>query len=226
MNDEESSLTARAAVHAALSDVHRLAIVDELALSDRSPSELRSLLGIPSNLLAHHTRVLEQVGLVEQSASDGDGRRRYLRLTPGASTDPRLAVLRARNVVFVCTHNSARSQLAAALWNAGHPVRATSAGTHPRDAVHPAAVAAGERAGVDLSAARPRALDELGEDPDLVITVCDRAHEELAGNPWRQLHWSLPDPSKDGRRRAFDGSVAQLRRRIANVGPAVVPAGT
>jgi ArsR family transcriptional regulator, arsenate/arsenite/antimonite-responsive transcriptional repressor / arsenate reductase (thioredoxin) len=221
-----ADLEARAAVHAALGDPHRLAIVEQLAVSDRAPSELGEWLGIESNLLAHHLRVLEGVGLVERVVSDGDRRRRYLRLrsqhvVPFVGPAP----VEARTVVFVCTHNSARSQLAAALWNTAHPVGAASAGTHPAAQVHPYAVAAGAAAGVDLRRAVPRSLDDLEAEPDLVITVCDRAHEELSALRWRELHWSVPDPAADGRRTVFDATVRRLLDRIARLGPSVVPAG-
>lgn len=67
-------------VHAALGDPSRLAIVDQLTGSDRSPQELQELLGVPSNLLAHHLDVLAAAGLIERSRSSGDGRRRYVHL--------------------------------------------------------------------------------------------------------------------------------------------------
>src|SRR5918996_3720375 len=76
----EMSLAERTAIHGALGDPHRLEIVDELAMSDRSPSELGASLGIGSNLLAHHLRVLEEVGVVERLASAGDAPRRYVLL--------------------------------------------------------------------------------------------------------------------------------------------------
>ena len=78
------TLEMRAARHAALGDPVRLAIVDELSVSDRAPVELRRRLGIESNLLAHHLDVLERVGLIERSRSSGDGRRRYVHLVPDA----------------------------------------------------------------------------------------------------------------------------------------------
>ena len=213
----DSALTARAARHAALGDPTRLAIVDELACADRSPGELRRRLGLGSNLLAHHLDVLEEVGLVERSRSSGDGRRRYVHLLADA-----LAELGERPSVpvgpalFVCTANSARSQLAATLWSdlTGHP--AASAGTHPAGAVHPRAAAAARRAGLDLSGAVPRSLDELDELPELVVTVCDRAHEEL-DPPQRWLHWSVTDPVPVDTDAAFDEVVDQLRDRIGAV---------
>ncbi|HZB42718.1 MAG TPA: helix-turn-helix domain-containing protein [Ilumatobacter sp.] len=224
-SEQNPRLRARAAVHAALGDPYRLAIVEALARSDRSPSELADHLGIQSNLLAHHVKVLEDVRLVERVVSGGDRRRRYLRLRateiqPFVVPEP----YHACNVVFVCTHNSARSQLAAALWNQRHAVPAVSAGTQPAEGVHPRAVEAGARAGLDLRAARPRSIDDLDVDPDLVITVCDRAHEELAASSGNILHWSVPDPARDGRRTVFDATVRRLTERIAVLAPTVFPA--
>lgn len=207
----------RARRHAALGDPSRLAVVDELALSDRSPVELQAVLGIPSNLLAHHLAVLEEVGLVVRHRSSGDGRRRYVHLVPGAlaSIGPRHDVPLGR-ALFVCTHNSARSQLAAVLWErlVGQP--ATSAGTQPATAVHPGAIASARRAGLDLEHASPGRLDDVVKLPKIVITVCDRAHEDLADlvdhGDW--LHWSIPDPVPVGTRAAFDSARDELRRRI------------
>jgi ArsR family transcriptional regulator, arsenate/arsenite/antimonite-responsive transcriptional repressor / arsenate reductase (thioredoxin) len=207
----------RARRHAALGDPTRLAIVDELAASDRAPVELQRLAGIASNLLAHHLDVLEQVGLITRSRSSGDGRRRYVHLNRDALEDlvPGHRVS-AQVALFVCTHNSARSQLAAALWTqlTNHP--ADSAGTRPALRVHPGAVAAARRCGLDLTDARPKRLTDLDARPALVVTVCDRAHEELDPDPaW--LHWSIPDPVAAPRRAAFDATVTELRARITGL---------
>jgi len=158
--------------------------------------------------------VLERVGLIARTRSSGDGRRRYVHLHREALDDliPG-AHLTAEPALFVCTHNSARSQVAAALWRELTGAPATSAGTHPAERVHPEAVAAARRAGLDLSAARPRRLDALDERPALVVTVCDRAHEEGVAKPgW--LHWSVPDPVPVGTPAAFDAAVVELRQRI------------
>src|SRR5438045_6327838 len=105
-----SELVARARVHAALGEPSRLAMVDALTLGDASPGELGAALGLPTNLLAHHLSVLTDAGIVERSRSEGDRRRTYLRLRPDtlAALTPAAAQPVAR-VVFVCTHNSARS---------------------------------------------------------------------------------------------------------------------
>jgi protein-tyrosine-phosphatase len=209
----ELTVVERAERCAALGDPGRLAIVDELVGSDRSPVELRHLLGMESNLLAHHLDVLEHAGVIERSRSSGDGRRRYVHLRPEALS----GVLPRRRVapggaLFVCTRNSARSQLAAALWTSLTATPASSAGTHPADRVDPGAVAAARRARLRLGSARPRSIDDVGELPPLVVTVCDQAHEELRPPPaW--LHWSVPDPV-GGSEADFDAAVAELRARI------------
>ncbi len=125
-------------MHAALADPARLLITDTLAEGDASPSELAAMLAMPSNLLAHHLRVLEQAGLIARHRSEGDRRRTYLRLVPGAldtlASPPARA---ARRVLFVCTANSARSHLAAALWRRASKVPAASAGHPPRGGDRP-----------------------------------------------------------------------------------------
>jgi len=211
------SLEDRARLHAALGERARLAIVDELVTSDRSPAELGDRLGVRSNLLARHLDVLEGVGLIVRTRSAADGRRKYLRLRP-----ERLAIVYPvtppvpRRVLFVCTQNAARSPLAAVLWQhcTGRP--AVSAGTSPAGRVHRGAVSAARRAGTSLDAVVPRRLDEAHdlEAGTQVITVCDHARESTAvGDDW--WHWSLPDPAVDGTRQAFDDTVARLRQRIA-----------
>ena len=207
----------RAGVHAALGEPVRLAIVEQLAVSDLAPSVLSARFALSGNLLAHHLDVLERVGLIERRVSSGDRRRRYVRLRRHVLGDlvvgPRR---RGGRALFVCTQNSARSQLAAALWRQRTGHDATSAGTHPADRVHPGAVAAASRAGLDLRSARPRALEPRHLEVDLVVTVCDRAHEELDA-PFDWLHWSIPDPAEVGTKRAFDATVADLDRRIGAI---------
>src|ERR1035438_2672364 len=158
MNTEQmADVTARAAVHAALADPARLLITDTLAVGDVSPSELAAMLGMPSNLLAHHLHVLEQAGLLTRRRSEGDRRRSYLRLVPGALDSlSRPPARRARRVLFVCTANSARSHLAAALWRRASKVPAASAGTHPAAAIAAGAIAAAGRHHLPLRRPQPR----------------------------------------------------------------------
>ena len=147
MNTERNGeLERRAAVHAALADPARLRITDTLADGDASPSELAAMLAMPSNLLAHHLGVLEQAGIITRRRSEGDRRRTYLRLIPGALDQPGGLPARAgRRVLFVCTANSARSHLAAALWRQASTIPAISAGTHPAAAIDPGAIDAAQR---------------------------------------------------------------------------------
>jgi protein-tyrosine-phosphatase len=224
MNTESTGeLGRRAAVHAALADVARLAITDALAEGDASPSELAALLGMPSNLLAHHLRVLEEAGIVARRRSEGDRRRTYLRLIPGAlgglGAPPAHA---ASRVLFVCTANSARSHLAAALWRQASRVPAASAGTRPAGALAPGAIDAAVRRRLPLPRLRPRHIGDVQADGDLVVTVCDLAHEELAGAA--ALHWSVPDPVPVGDAESYDAALADLDRRVRLLAPRVTSA--
>lgn len=213
----QPTLEERANVHAALGDPSRLAIVDQLTTSDRAPHELQQRLGIPSNLLAHHLDVLEAASLIERSRSGGDGRRRYVHLN--AAMLERLHDRHPappRTALFICTANSARSQLAAALWQSLTGAPAGSAGTHPEARIHRGAIAAGRRVGLDLRDAVPTPLGAIDLDPAVTITVCDRAHEELEPGPdW--LHWSIPDPVPIGTAAAFDTTIIELRSRITTL---------
>jgi protein-tyrosine-phosphatase len=205
-------------VYAALGDPARLRIADILSVGDASPSELAAVLDMPSNLLAHHLKVLREVGLVSSHRSQGDGRRHYLRLADRAlvpgSAEP---VATPARVVFVCTANSARSHLAAALWRRASHVPAASAGTHPGDRIAPGAVEAAARHGVPLPRVRPRAITDVVTEGDLVITVCDLAHEEL--RVAAELHWSIPDPVSVGSPEAFDAALADIESRVLSLVP-------
>lgn len=219
--ESNETLKARSALHAALGEPARLAIVDELMVSDRSPGELVDRLSMPSNLLAHHLDVLQQAGVVTRSASAGDGRRRYVRLVRPSPVGATVEAP-AGEVVFLCTHNSARSQLAAALWRRRTGGRAVSAGTMPADRVHRGAVAAARRVGVSMHGVEPRRLGALPGGAQ-VVTVCDLVHEELAAGPdW--WHWSIADPVAEGSAAAFDAVVRELEARIAAFVPAQRPA--
>jgi protein-tyrosine-phosphatase len=207
-------------MHAALADPARLRVTDTLADGDASPSELAGLLAMPSNLVAHHLRVLEETGLVTRRRSEGDRRRTYLRLVPGAleaGTGPETRT--AQRVLFVCTANSARSHLAAALWRRVSAVPALSAGTHPASAIDGGAIDAARRHDLPLPRVRPRHLSEAQHDGDLVVTVCDLAHEELNG--LAAVHWSVADPVRGGTPVAFDAALAELDRRVTRLAPRV-----
>ena len=216
--ERNSSLARRAAVHAALADPARLAITDTLLAGDASPSELAGMLAMPSNLLAHHLHVLEQAGVITRRRSEGDRRRIYLRLVPGALDSVAAPPTRtARRVLFVCTANSARSHLAAALWRRASTIPAASAGTHPGSAIDPGAIAAARRHRLPLPRLRPRHIGEVQHQDDLVVTVCDMAREELGGQA--AVHWSVPDPVPVGDPASFDAAVADLSDRVGRLAP-------
>ncbi|GIJ10937.1 helix-turn-helix domain-containing protein [Micromonospora andamanensis] len=224
MEVELSSLAARARVHAALGDPARLAIVDALTLGDASPGEVAGRLDMPTNLVAHHVKVLTQAGLVAKVRSEGDRRRTYLQLLPdtlAALATPRLTGV--GRVVFVCTHNSARSQLAAALWRHRTRGAAASAGTQPAARVHPRAIAVAHRHQLDLDPAGTAHVADVVRSDDLVIAVCDNAHEGLTDQLRPRLHWSVPDPARVDTDEAFESAYADLADRVARLAPAVLP---
>jgi arsenate reductase len=113
----------------------------------------------------------------------------------------------ARRVLFLCTHNSARSQMAEGLLRAmgGERFEAHSAGTEAT-AVRPLAIRAMAELGIDISGQSSKTLERyLNESFDAVITVCDQANEAcpVFFGAKRRLHWSFPDPSQ------AQGSVAE-----------------
>ena len=126
-------------------------------------------------------------------------------------------------VIFVCTGNSARSQMAEALLRArgGGRFDVVSAGVDPRG-VHPMTVAALARAGIDITGARSKSVDEfLGQRFDYVITVCDRARASCPVFPGgaETLHWDLDDPAEaDGseaeRMAAFERALTLIGGRL------------
>lgn len=212
-------------MHAAFGDPNRLAIVDMLATGDASPGEIGGRLGMPTNLVAHHVNVLAGVGVVDRVRSEHDRRRNYLRLRPEA-----LVMLATpsptapRRLVFVCTRNSARSQLAAALWARASTIPVTSAGTQPAARVNPRAVRTARRHGLRLAQASTRHLDEVAGDGDLLVAVCDHAHETLPVARER-LHWSVPDPVPVDTDEAFEAAYADLAGRIGRLAPSLAQGG-
>jgi protein-tyrosine-phosphatase/DNA-binding transcriptional ArsR family regulator len=213
---DERDLRWRAAAHAALSDVGRLRIVDALEVSDLGPRQLTEALGMSSNLLAHHLKVLEAAGLIRRLPSESDGRRTYVRLVPGALEAlgrPQVPDLPGQRVVFVCSGNSARSQLAAAVWAARTGRPAASAGTRPAARIHPGAQQVARAHGLRLLSDRPRSTAEVLSAGDRIITVCDSADREVDAV---HAHWSIPDPVRLGTRAAFEDTLADITGRVEN----------
>src|SRR5664279_4505856 len=232
-------------------DPVRWRLLSELARSDRRVTELTSLVGQPQNAVSYHLSRLRRGGLVSMRRSSADGRDSYYRIDlarcgqllagtgaalhpglGGAATTPaghhRTAPVR---VVFLCTGNSARSQIAEALLAqaAGGRVEVASAGNQPKP-LHPNAVRVMRRYGIDLTGARSKHHDEVsGRRFDYVITLCDKVREvcpELPGHPGA-IHWSIPDPAAAGTGRAsypaFRALAADLHSRIGFLIHAIAP---
>lgn len=205
----------RARIHAALGDESRLAIVDLLSLGDLSVQELGAAVELPGNLLAHHLDVLESAGLISRRVSEGDRRRRYIVLDRDTLTGLMSSQMtRPATVLFVCSHNSARSQYAAGRWTQLTGTSAESAGVDPADRVNPTAVSVATALGVDLSSAVPKSYDSITTQPDLLVSVCDRAREAVLPEARQHVHWSIPDPVAVGRVTAFRSAFAEIDARI------------
>lgn len=219
-----ADLNERARVLSALGDPTRLAIVELLQANDHSPDSLTTALGVPGNLLAHHLKVLQSVGVVSRSSSQHDKRRTYVQLNDTAFEGllPAASPLTAPRILFVCTHNSARSVLADAIWRKTSAVPSASAGTNPAERVNPLAVAAARRNGLGALQSRPQNIVEVLQPGDVVVSVCDSVNEELPELQQVHLHWSIPDPSLVGSDAAFDETVRVLRERIGALAPRVV----
>jgi protein-tyrosine-phosphatase/DNA-binding transcriptional ArsR family regulator len=208
----------------------------QLARGDRQVHELCELLGEQQSLVSYHLGQLRKADLVEARRSTADARDSYYVLKLGRCVDlladvggllhsglrltrPASPSGLGSRVLFLCTGNSARSQMAEALlrWRSGDAVKAYSAGSRPKP-VHPFAVAAMADRGIELSAARSKHLDEYANESfDYVITLCDRVREVCPDFPGQPLvaHWSIRDPAVDpDGRSAFDRVAAELAERI------------
>jgi protein-tyrosine-phosphatase len=206
-----------------LADAHRWRILQELSRSDRRVHELTHRLGEPQNLVSYHLRALRDAGLVSSKRSAADGRDTYYRiefvrciaewrsaaaaLQPGlelaaTAPSPVVSVRRGTRVLFLCTGNSARSQIAEAVLRhaTSGRVDARSAGSHPK-ALHPIAVRVMAERGIDISAATTKHLRRFARTRfDRVVTLCDKVREicpEFPGQP-ETAHWSVTDPALEG----------------------------
>ena len=209
--------------------------------------ELTRLVDEPQNLVSYHLRRLRDGGLVSARRSSADGRDRYYAIdlarcqselqAAGGALHPGLVARcptppgparrrrsgRRQRVLFLCTGNSARSQIAEALLEhlSAGAIDAASAGSHPKP-LHPNAVRVMRKRGIDISGNRTKHLDEfVAQRFDVVITLCDRVREvcpEFPSHP-RLVHWSIPDPALEGPTNrasypAFERTAAELETRI------------
>jgi protein-tyrosine-phosphatase/DNA-binding transcriptional ArsR family regulator len=226
----------------------RWSLVTTLARSDYRVHELVQLLGEPMNLVSYHLKQLRDQQLVTERRSSADGRDVYYRLdldllrtrylAVGAALHPVLSTSdsatvdapapQARppvRVLFLCTHNSARSQMAEGILRhfGGNRVLAFSAGSQPAE-VHPEAVRAMAALGIDISQQQSKHLDVFANQSfDYIITVCDRVREvcPLFPNDPERIHWSFADPAAvqdaAARERAFQQTAQQLLTRIRHL---------
>jgi protein-tyrosine-phosphatase len=224
----------------------RWRLLRELVRSDRAVWELTQLVDEPQSLVSYHLRQLRDGGLVFTRRSAADGRDAYyaidlascqrelqgagrglhpaLGLAPAAPTARKSEPSRRkRRVLFLCTGNSARSQIAQALLEhmSTGAIEAASAGSHPKP-LHPNALRVMKRRGIDISANRTKHLDEfVARRLDMVITLCDRVREvcpEFRSHP-QLVHWSIADPALEGATNrasypAFERTAAELVTRI------------
>jgi protein-tyrosine-phosphatase/DNA-binding transcriptional ArsR family regulator len=215
-----------------------------LAQSDYRVQELVERVGRPMNLVSYHLAQLRQGHLVRERRSSKDGRDVYYSLAvdrlaelyaasgaaihpfvnaQAAATAPAVTGDAPTRVLFLCTHNSARSQMAEALLRqfGGTRMEAFSAGTEPLP-IHPATIGTLAEMGIDASAQQSKHLDTFaGQSFDYIITVCDTVRDlclDFPGSPER-IHWSFADPTAAGgsdadRLRAFAETARLLRLRI------------
>lgn len=221
-------------------------IVTLLTRSDYCGQELVRLLRQPQNLLSYHLQLLHNQGVITERRSTADERSIYYSLNldtlrtlyfasadalhPALSTQPQvlheLEIHIPRKhvrVLFLCTHNSARSQMAEGILRhlSKGNIDAFSAGSIPTS-THPLAIQVLSTMGIDSSHQRAKHMDEFkSQSFDYIVTVCDRIHETcptFPGDP-EQIHWSFPDPavvegSEQERYRAFEQVAMQLTTRI------------
>lgn len=229
--------------HLSLAHELRWQLLQALAYSDRRVHELVELVDRPMNTVSYHLGQLRQHALAQEHRSAADARDvysvdldklRHLYFAAGGAIHPSLDAtepepsagadtLSPTRILFLCTHNSARSQMAEAIARTCSKgrIESFSAGTEP-GVVNPYAIRAMEAMGMDIRDQRSKHLDEfLGQNFHYVITVCDSAREAcpvFPGDPAR-IHWSFPDPSaaegSDAEKlRVFQETARQLTNRI------------
>ena len=211
----------------------RWRLLAELATSDRRVRELTEAVGEPQNLISYHLRLLRSGGLVASHRSAFDGRDSYYGLdlqkhgplfaATGAFASGAAPGTRPLRILFLCTGNSSRSQIAEALIDrlSNGAVHAWSAGSKPKT-LHPNAVRVMAARGIDISRNETKSLDLFTDERfDLVITLCDKMREvcpDFADTP-DALHWSVPDPAlapgtDDETYAVFEQTAVDLEARI------------
>jgi protein-tyrosine-phosphatase/DNA-binding transcriptional ArsR family regulator len=221
----------------------RWQLVRALTYSDYRVNELVSLVGRPLNLVSYHLKQLREQGLVSERRSSADARDVYYHLdlerlhalyvTSGEALHPLFgssqkimptddSAMPPARVLFLCTHNSARSQMAEGIARAlgNRRIEAFSAGSEPAT-VHPDAVRVLADMGIDISQQRSKHVEQFLDQPfDYIITTCDRMREACPVFPDdpERIHWSFPDPAaiddSDERYKQFHVIARELVTRI------------
>ena len=229
----------------------RWQLARQLSRSDRRVGELVEAVGERQNLISYHLGLLRRGGLVLERRSSRDSRDVYYSLNLGGlrdRLDQGLAALHPAlrvppfegapaivqgagqpRLLFVCTGNSARSQLAEALARdlAGGTISVMSAGPRPAG-VHPMTLTVLKELGLSADGLHSKGIEEVEGKFDFVITLCDVAREDcppFTGGP-ELIHWSLADPARSGSSQrnllaAFRRTAAELRLRISFLLPVV-----
>jgi protein-tyrosine-phosphatase len=205
------------------------------------------------NLVSYHLKQMRDDGLVTTRRSEADGRDVYYSLEwehlrqmyrdAGAALHPAVGFdaapspivqLKRQRVLFVCTHNSARSQMAEGILRSltHGQLDVFSAGSEPTS-VHPSAIEAMHKFSIDITSQRSRSLSEFeGQTFDFVITVCDKAREVCPTFPGTsaQMHWGFADPIaiQDDQTRAefFDYIARRLKSRLVYFVSTLPPASS
>ncbi len=228
----------------------RWRLLVELGRSDLHVEDLTRLVGQPQNLVSYHLGQLRNGGLVSSKRSSRDARTTYYRAELGQYQEALGATARALHpalgrvsvespsttkkrsskrqprprVLFLCTGNSARSQVAEALLRhvAGDRVTAYSAGSDPKP-IHPLALTVLAEIGIDIAEQRPQNLSMFIETEfAVVVTLCDKVRERCPEFPGdgERIHWSLDDPSagteSDGLER-FQRMRDELHNRVTHL---------
>lgn len=222
----------------------RWQILLALAKSDYRVNELVNLIKHPPNLISYHLKRLRLKKLVTERRSSADSRDIYYSLNLGqfrqmyfetgqvlhpalGNPQPDLETNASFDnpirVLFLCTHNSARSQMAEGILRelSHNRVDVFSAGSEPTS-IHPLAIKVMSSRGVDLTKHRAKHMDEfIGQKFDYVISVCDRVREvcpTFPGDP-EKTHWSFPDPAaiegnQQAQEKGFEDTARELAIRI------------
>lgn len=219
----------------------RWSILKALTLSDLQVNELVEQVHEPMNLVSYHLKKMRADAVVTTRRSEADGRDMYYSLDlenlrekyqqAAAALHPAIGsnvlsaikpALQRQRILFVCTHNSARSQMAEGILRhlSQGQLDVFSAGSQPTK-IHPTAISTMKKLNVDIREQRARSLQEyLGQSFDYVITVCDKAREVCPTFPGdgTQMHWGFPDPTviddEGERKEIFEHIAVRLISRI------------